>query len=106
MHQPAPFGCGYMSNTQRTSLPARPSFPQRCPIPAVESLLIDGRTLARLLSVSLRTLHAMRRSSRLPLRTVRLARYPRFDRDEVERWIAAGCPGAARWHAINARSRR
>ena len=27
----------------------------------------------------------MRRSSRLPLRTIRLARYVRFDRDEVER---------------------
>jgi excisionase family DNA binding protein len=72
----------------------------------VESLLIDGPTVARLLSVSLGTLHAMRRSSRLPLRAVRLARCVRFDRQEVERWIAAGCPGAARWHAINTPSRR
>ena len=95
-----------MSDLQPTRVPARPSFPYRYPIPAVESLLIDARTLARVLSVSLRTLHTMRRSSRLPLRTVRLARYVRFDRNEVERWIAAGCPGAARWHEINTRSRR
>ena len=95
-----------MSDLLPARVPARPSFPHRRPIPVIESLLIDGRTLARLLSVSLRTLHAMRRSSRLPLRTIRLARYVRFDRNEVERWIGAGCPGAAQWHAINMRSRR
>jgi predicted DNA-binding transcriptional regulator AlpA len=95
-----------MSDLQIIRIPARPFFPQRYPIPAVESLLIDPRTVARLLSVSLRTLHTMRRSSRLPLRTFRMARYVRFDRKEVERWIAAGCPGAARWHAVNTRSRR
>jgi len=66
-----------------------------------DAILIDGPELARLTSTSVSTIHAMRRAGKLPLKIIRLARCVRFERREVERWIAAGCPAESKWRAMN-----
>jgi hypothetical protein len=78
------------------------------PLVTDDVLLIDRKELARRLSVSLSTLHAMRRSGKLPLTIVRLAGAVRYDAREVVAWVAAGCPAADRWKYLqsNVNARR
>jgi predicted DNA-binding transcriptional regulator AlpA len=65
---------------------------QAKPVPADEaadSLLIDARELARLLSVSLATLHRMKSAGKLP-RELALSRgCVRWRRETVELWLSA-----------------
>lgn len=59
------------------------------PVEATDSLLIDARELARLLSVSLATLHRMKAAGKLP-RELALSRGSvRWRRETVERWLSA-----------------
>lgn len=59
------------------------------PVEAADSLLIDARELARLLSVSLATLHRMKAAGKLP-RELALSRgCVRWRRATVERWLVA-----------------
>jgi predicted DNA-binding transcriptional regulator AlpA len=77
---------------------------QSLPIPAAEppgSLLIGARELAALLSWSVRSVRRGNAAGLLPP-PVKVGGSVRWRREEVERWIAAGCPprspseGAAR----------
>lgn len=54
-----------------------------------ELLTVDA--VAALLSVSTRTVRRMADSGQMP-RPVRLASLIRWRRDDVEQWLAAGCP--------------
>jgi predicted DNA-binding transcriptional regulator AlpA len=55
-----------------------------------DSLLIDARELARLLSVSAATLHRMKAAGKIGPRSLALSRgCVRWRRETVERWIAA-----------------
>lgn len=56
-----------------------------------EPLLLRAQELARLLSISLRTLWRLHSSGSLP-RPMRLGAAVRWRADEIKQWIAAGCP--------------
>jgi len=57
---------------------------------ASNSLLIDARELARLLSVSLATLHRMKSAGKIGPRELALSRgCVRWRRETVERWLSA-----------------
>ena len=64
--------------------------------PAVEPLLLDLRAVARLLSVSPRTVGSMRSTGRLPA-PVRIGRRVLWRRAEIVEWIDAGCPSRDAW---------
>lgn len=53
--------------------------------------LISARELAAMLNVSMRTLWRWRRSGRL-IQPLRIGGATRWRLDEVESWIADGCP--------------
>jgi predicted DNA-binding transcriptional regulator AlpA len=61
------------------------------------SSLIDAKELARLLSVSLGTLERMKAANDLPAHIVLSGNCHRWDRGEIERWIAARCPPRREW---------
>jgi len=62
------------------------------PVPGREEpLLLRAQELARLLSISLRTLWRLHSAGSLP-RPMRLGAAVRWRADEVKQWIAAGCP--------------
>jgi excisionase family DNA binding protein len=68
-----------------------------------EPLLLDVRTVARLLNVSIRTVRAWDTSGRLPA-PLRLTRgCIRWRYDELRAWLAAGAPDRAAWEARRAR---
>ncbi len=64
----------------------------------MQQLLLSQTELARLLDLSSRTISRMNASRKIP-RPVRVSRSVRWRRDEVERWIAAGCPERVEWEA-------
>ena len=59
-------------------------------------LLISAKELAPLLGVSRCTIWTWHASGRIPL-PVKIAGTTRWRREEIQKWIAAGCPGRARW---------
>ncbi|RCS41247.1 DNA-binding protein [Bremerella cremea] len=63
-----------------------------------ERLLLSQTELARLLELSSRTISRMNASRKIP-QPVRVGRSVRWRRDEVEQWIAAGCPERNEWEA-------
>ena len=58
-----------------------------------EHALLTVHDVARLLNCSIRTIYRLCDSGRMP-RPVKLGSLVRWPRDVIERWIAAGCPGA------------
>lgn len=63
---------------------------------AAEPALLTPRELARLLSISIRTLWRLRTSGRLPAE-IRLGGSVRWQRADALAWIAAGCPDRQAW---------
>ena len=61
-----------------------------------EPALLTPRELARLLSISVRTLWRLRTSGRL-LAEIRLGGSVRWQRADALAWIAAGCPDRQTW---------
>ena len=64
-----------------------------------EPLLLDRRALARALGVSVRHITGMRVRGGLPA-PLRLGSAIRWSKATIERWIAAGCPNAERFEAL------
>jgi excisionase family DNA binding protein len=64
-------------------------------------LLLRDADLAQALSVSRATVQRWRHSGRIP-RPVHIGGAVRWSRDEVEQWIAAGCPGRGEWESRRA----
>lgn len=60
------------------------------------ALLLPAEKLAELLDISLRTLWRLRAAGKLPA-PIRLGGSVRWRSDEIQGWIAAGCPSAAQW---------
>jgi excisionase family DNA binding protein len=69
-------------------------------------LLIPDTEAARMAGISRSTLHALRAAGKWGPRAIRLGRALRFSRQEVESWIAGGCPPSADWQAIQASAGR
>lgn len=68
-------------------------------------LLMSAIDVARELKASLRTVRRLDDAGKLPL-PVRVGRLVRWRRDELARWIAAGCPDRREWQARQAPARR
>ena len=66
-----------------------------------ESLLLDAAQVAALLTVSRSHLFTMMQNGEFPIEKLRLGGSVRYRRTDVDRWVAAGCPAAARWAATN-----
>lgn len=58
--------------------------------PQTESLLLDIRTVSRLLAVSPATTRRLWQAGKLP-EPVRLGALIRWDRRAIEQWIVSGC---------------
>jgi excisionase family DNA binding protein len=54
-------------------------------VPTLESLLLDSRIAARLLSISERSLWSLMKSGSIP--HVRIGRSVRYDREDLKAWI-------------------
>ncbi|OWK34181.1 helix-turn-helix transcriptional regulator [Fimbriiglobus ruber] len=65
------------------------------------SLLIDIRDLSALIRRSVASLERDQAAGRLPS-PVRLGGSRLWRRAEIEAWVTAGCPDAARWAALTA----
>lgn len=61
------------------------------PSPPAEPALVDIGRVARTLGCSVRHVHRLRDAGKMP-RPVRLGGLLRWNRAEVDRWVAAGCP--------------
>ena len=59
--------------------------------PAEEVRLLDVKTVARILSCSARHVYRLADSGRMP-RPQKLGALVRWDRIELEKWLADGCP--------------
>lgn len=70
-----------------------------------EPLLMSDREAAALCSLSRATWHRLRVAGKLPP-PVKLGRSVRWRRDEIVAWVAAGCPDARTWAAMQATNRR
>ena len=70
----------------------------------IEALLIPDSVAAALSGVSRATWHRLRAAGKLPP-AVQLGRAVRWRREEIERWISAGCPDARTWSAMPANRR-
>jgi excisionase family DNA binding protein len=70
-----------------------------------EPLLINDHQAAALAGISRGTWCRLRAAGKLPL-AIKLGGSVRWRRDEIERWIAAGCPCAAEWAAMTAAANR
>lgn len=65
-----------------------------CPV------LLSVSDLADLLATSPRTIHRLNAVGAIPT-PVRIGSRPRWRREEIERWITAGCPNRAEWERQN-----
>ena len=62
-------------------------------------LALPAADVAKLLNISLRHLHTLNASGRLP-RPIRLGRSVRWLADELHDWLDAGAPARDRWEAL------
>lgn len=62
-----------------------------------EPLLLTASETARLLGVSRSKFWELASRGRIPLPIRFSPRCPRWPRDELERWIRAGCPNRSIW---------
>jgi excisionase family DNA binding protein len=60
------------------------------------AVLLPAERVAEMLQVSTRTLWRLQNAGRL-IGPVRLGRSVRWRKDELLRWIAAGCPACSDW---------
>lgn len=67
--------------------------------PEDRGLLIDMNQVAKLLKVSPRTVNKMEHCGEMP-KAIRIARVVRWGYDEINQWIAAGCPRAEQWKTL------
>jgi len=65
-----------------------------------EQRLLSKADLARLLSVSCRTISRMNAKGETP-KAIRLGRLLRWPQNEIDEWIAAGCPNRSDWESRN-----
>jgi predicted DNA-binding transcriptional regulator AlpA len=76
------------------------------PIPNVpvasHTLLLAARQAAALCGVSLATWHRMASAGRCPAPLRLSTGCVRWRRDELEGWVAAGCPNRQTWEALRA----
>jgi len=70
-----------------------------------EKLLLSVGDVCRALNISRSSFFSLRSAGRIPLTPVRLSSKLLYRRDEVEQWVAQGCPAAERWLQLQERDR-
>ncbi|MCD8141155.1 MAG: helix-turn-helix domain-containing protein [Planctomycetaceae bacterium] len=68
-----------------------------------ENLLMDANGAAALCGVSRSTWFKLAATGKLP-RPIKLGRVTRWNREELQAWIAAGCPAREKWDNIRAKA--
>lgn len=63
------------------------------------TIAVDAGRLAELLDLSVRTIRRLDSSGKLP-RPVRIGGAVRWRMDEIDAWLAAGCPDRKQWESI------
>jgi excisionase family DNA binding protein len=76
-----------------------PNLAQRIPHTDLPERLLTAEELADRLSLSLRTVWRLDSAGKLP-RPIRLGGSVRWRRNEIERWLQAGCPDRKRWEEL------
>ena len=66
-------------------------------------LLVDAAGAARLLSIGRTSFFGLLTAGRVPRAVLRAGRIVRWDVQELQAWIRAGCPSRDRWEAEKAR---
>ncbi len=74
-------------------------------IPPTPPMLINAVEVGRLLGVSRKGVYDLIAQGALPGGIKLGAKLRRWDRGDLERWIAAGCPSAARWTTMRGGAR-
>ncbi len=59
-------------------------------------MLLSTKQVAEALDVSRRTIYRMRQTGKLP-KPVKMGKSLKWRREELEAWVAAGCPPLSRW---------
>jgi excisionase family DNA binding protein len=68
---------------------------------ALEPLLLSAADLAELLRVSVATVWRLRAAGKLPRPSTALGKQlVRWNREEIDRWVALGCPPLATWEGV------
>jgi prophage regulatory protein len=73
--------------------------------PEDRGLLIDATEVAKLLKVSARHVYRMEDTGAIP-KAIRIGAAMRWSFDEIKKWIAAGCPSAAKSKSQRQRTRK
>lgn len=66
-------------------------------VETAEKLLLSAAEVAHLLGISRSAFYSLLSSGRIGPMPIRFGRAVRWDRRELERWIAAKCPCRDRW---------
>jgi excisionase family DNA binding protein len=74
------------------------------PIPDGKPILITADELAAKLALSKRTIYRMLSAGTF-IQPLRLGGAVRWRLDEIEAWIAAGCPNRNEWEVINSQEK-
>ncbi len=64
------------------------------------SILVDAKEAARMCDMSRSTWYKLVSSGKAP-RPVKLGALARWQRNELEGWITAGCPSRDKWDTMN-----
>jgi predicted DNA-binding transcriptional regulator AlpA len=64
------------------------------------ALLVDVHSLAKILNVGRNTVWKLHSTGVLGPMPIRLGRRTLWRREEIERWVKAGCPSRDRWLTI------
>jgi predicted DNA-binding transcriptional regulator AlpA len=72
----------------------------------LDPILVPDTVAAALCGISRPTWHRLRAAGKVGPAPVRLGRCVRYRKAEVESWIAANCPDAKTWAAIQAAAGR
>jgi predicted DNA-binding transcriptional regulator AlpA len=89
----------------RTDMVPIPTASPAGPPPDRDKLLIDMAELARLTSLSVRTLRRMDAARDIPGR-VAVGRRVLFQTEVIREWVRAGLPGREHWAALSGRNGR
>ncbi len=81
-----------MTNSNHATVDRTDGRPRNAGSGVLPAMLIIDQ-VARLLNCSMRTLYRLNDAGKMP-RPVRLGSLVRWNRSEIEQWIADGCPAA------------
>jgi excisionase family DNA binding protein len=68
-------------------------------VTSIQPVLLNFDGLAQKLDVKKSTLYELHRCGKLP-RGVKIGKHRRFNPNEIDKWIEAGCPGRRKWEVM------